>query len=277
MNLSMPGPEPMTLTVNPADFELVRKAAQDGVPVDEPLCYDGKSLFGFAALKPGDRFGILSSGRIRGEPIMATVVENSGPNKIGDWELYYTPDPVHPPTAELSPEMARGLLGLLTRPKVVVEFEAIGDFTAARLPTKARAGDAGFDLHCPSWDGVVLESGRTTQIPLGIASVIPEGWAALLLGRSGLGSKGLTPLGFAFEENGVLRMGGLIDSGYRGEWVLLLHNLGETVTIRPGDKVAQFILIEVPEAETRWADGPLPESERGTGGLGSTDAKGGGA
>ena len=75
-------------------------------------------------------------------------------------------------------------------------------------------------------------------MPTGFAVAIPEGWAGLILPRSGLALKqGLT----------VLNTPGLIDSGYRGELQVILHNTGpEDVTVERGERIAQLLVTEAP-------------------------------
>jgi dUTP pyrophosphatase len=100
------------------------------------------------------------------------------------------------------------------------------------------------------------------MIPTGVAVAIPEGHAGLVLPRSGLASKqGLT----------LANAPGLIDAGYRGEVICSVVNLDrdEAVEIRTGDRIAQLVIVAVPEVAPVWAD-QLPGSARGEGGFGST-------
>ncbi len=130
----------------------------------------------------------------------------------------------------------------------------------ASLPAYARPGDAGLDLS--SAVDATVEPGSRAMIPTGLAVAIPEGHAGLVLPRSGLASKrGLT----------LANSPGLIDAGYRGEVTCAVVNLDpvEAVTIRRGDRIAQLVVVEVPEMEPVWVD-ELPGSERGHGGFGSS-------
>ncbi len=130
----------------------------------------------------------------------------------------------------------------------------------ATLPAYAKPGDAGLDLI--SIIDLDVGPGERAMIPTGMAVAIPEGFAGLVLPRSGLASRqGLT----------LANAPGLIDSGYRGEITCAVVNLDreEPVPIRRGDRIAQLLLVPAPQVEPRWAE-ELPESERGEGGFGST-------
>jgi dUTP pyrophosphatase len=132
----------------------------------------------------------------------------------------------------------------------------------AKLPTQAHPGDAGLDL--ASMIDVEIAAGERAMVPTGVAVAIPEGHAGLVLPRSGLASRtGLT----------LVNAPGLIDAGYRGEIVCAMVNLdrSETVHVAMGDRIAQLVIVRVPEFQPVWVD-DLPGSERGTGGFGSTGA-----
>ena len=108
----------------------------------------------------------------------------------------------------------------------------------------------------PSWPSTAVTS------PLGFASALPSrGYAALLLGRSGLAARqGVAP------SNAV----GVIDSDYRGELkISLINHTDAPVVLEPGQRVGQLMIVPVATAE--WTEcGELPESDRGAGGYGST-------
>jgi dUTP diphosphatase len=130
----------------------------------------------------------------------------------------------------------------------------------AELPTAAHAGDAGLDLR--STVDVDVAPGERALVPTGLAVAIPEGHAGLVLPRSGLASKhGLT----------LANAPGLIDAGYRGEVVCAVVNLdgSDAVRIAKGDRIAQLVIVAIPEVKSTWAE-KLPPSNRGTGGFGST-------
>jgi dUTP pyrophosphatase len=127
----------------------------------------------------------------------------------------------------------------------------------ARPPKKALPGDAAFDLYTPESGSVNAFSTRT--IPIGIATEFPENFVALVKTRSSLGKKGITTLA------------GVVDSGYRGEWAIVLHNLtGSTFHYQAGDRIAQVLFLPVESPEVIEV-ASLTESVRGNGGFGSTD------
>ena len=130
----------------------------------------------------------------------------------------------------------------------------------ARLPEAAHPGDAGFDLR--STVDVDVGPGERARVPTGVAVAIPEGFAGLVLPRSGLASRhGLT----------LANAPGLIDAGYRGEVTCAVVNLdrSETVQIRRGDRIAQLVIVPIADVSPVWAE-ELPRSERGPAGFGST-------
>jgi dUTP diphosphatase len=133
---------------------------------------------------------------------------------------------------------------------------------AAELPAQAHAGDAGFDL-CSIIDVEVLP-GERAMVPTGLSVAIPDGHAGLVLPRSGLASRqGLT----------LANAPGLIDSGYRGEITCAVVNLDrdQAVKIRRGDRIAQLVVLALPQILPSWVD-ELPPSTRGDSGFGSTGA-----
>lgn len=135
----------------------------------------------------------------------------------------------------------------------------------AILPTYGSAGAAGADLYAlPEGEPVVIDPGKTVFIHTGLTMAIPEGYVGLIFARSGLASKrGLAP------ANKV----GVIDSDYRGEFMVALHNHGDIPqTVEPGDRVAQFVVVPVMTADFREVDA-LDDTERGEGGFGSTGTK----
>ena len=128
------------------------------------------------------------------------------------------------------------------------------------LPERAHPGDAGLDLR--SAVDVEVAPGARALVPTGLAIAVPEGHAGLVLPRSGLASKvGLT----------LANAPGLIDAGYRGEIVCAVVNLDRTepVRIARGDRIAQLVVVAVPQA-TPVEVAELPGSVRGSGGFGST-------
>ena len=139
-----------------------------------------------------------------------------------------------------------------------VPFERLHE--DAELPTAAHPGDAGLDLR--SIIDVEVAPGERAMVSTGVAVAIPLGHAGLVLPRSGLASNhGLT----------LANAPGLIDAGYRGEIICAVVNLDptESVRIAKGDRIAQLVIVAIPEVKPTWAE-QLPPSHRGTGGFGST-------
>lgn len=130
---------------------------------------------------------------------------------------------------------------------------------AAEKPNVATNGSAGADIAAA--EDITLAPGETKLISTGLVMAIPCGYVGLMFPRSGLSLK--TPLR---QPNSV----GVIDSDYRGEVRGMFTNTGSApVVIERGDRIAQMIVIEVPECE--WEEvTELDETERGTGGFGST-------
>ena len=130
----------------------------------------------------------------------------------------------------------------------------------AVLPARAHPGDAGLDLR--SAVDVEVAPGERALVPTGVAVAIPSGYAGLVLPRSGLASKhGLT----------MANAPGLIDTGYRGEVICAVVNLDRFTPVRisKGDRIAQLVVVAVPELAAEWVD-ELPPSSRDQGGFGST-------
>ena len=127
------------------------------------------------------------------------------------------------------------------------------------LPRFAHLGDAGADLH--SAETVTIEPGGYVLVATGVAMAIPEGFAGFVLPRSGLAIRsGVT----------VLNAPGLIDSGYRGELKVALINHGiDPFEVVEGDRIAQLVIMSV-SAPVYEAVSTLEETERGSGGFGST-------
>ena len=143
--------------------------------------------------------------------------------------------------------------------KMKVRIKKLND--NAVMPSKAHAADAGFDLYCTSKE--IDWTKRQIVCHTGLAFEIPEGYVGLIFPRSSVSNK---PLMMA---NSV----GVVDSCYRGE-VTAKFNITDTRQsafshYQEGDRIAQMIIIPYPEIEFEEADS-LSESDRGTGGYGST-------
>ena len=128
------------------------------------------------------------------------------------------------------------------------------------LPRRSYPGDAGLDL--AACEGVELGPGERAVVPTGLAVAIPEGFAGFVQPRSGLAAEhGLS----------VVNAPGLIDAGYRGEVRVVLLNTDKerAFVVEPGMRIAQLVVLPIPELEIEELD-ELPESERGERGFGSS-------
>lgn len=131
----------------------------------------------------------------------------------------------------------------------------------AQLPQRQTEGAAGYDLRACIEEPVTLHPGDAFAFPTGIAAEIPPCCAGMIFTRSGLGFK----RGVAVR-NGV----GVIDSDYRGEIHVGLHNFSqEPYTVQPGERIAQLILMPVYLPEVMEVE-ELSPTQRGEGGFGST-------
>ena len=130
------------------------------------------------------------------------------------------------------------------------------------LPSYATDGSAGLDLRACLEQPLSLAPGESTLIPSGFAMHIADpGLAAVLLPRSGLGHKQGIVLG---------NLVGLIDSDYQGQVMISCWNRGrETVTINPGDRIAQMVIVPVVQAAFEVVE-EFHASHRGAGGFGHT-------
>lgn len=131
----------------------------------------------------------------------------------------------------------------------------------ATIPTYGSAEAAGADLYACLSEPVTIQPGETAWIPTGLALEVPKGCAGLVYARSSLGVKrGLAP------ANKV----GVIDSDYRGEIKVVLLNHGKEVqTIQHGERIAQFLITPVVTPAYEEVS-ELSDTDRGTGGFGST-------
>lgn len=131
----------------------------------------------------------------------------------------------------------------------------------AILPTFGSEEAAGADLYACLDADVTIAPGQTAFIPTGLAMELPRGFAGLIYARSGLACKrGLAP------ANKV----GVVDSDYRGEFMVALHNHGtEPQTVSAGERIAQLVVTPVLIPEYIEVES-LCETSRGTGGFGST-------
>lgn len=124
-----------------------------------------------------------------------------------------------------------------------------------------RSGDAAADL--PARTTVTVPAFGQALVPTGFAVAIPEGWAGLILPRSGLALK---------QSITVLNAPGLIDSGYRGELQVILHNTGRhDFVVERGQRIAQLLIVEAPAVNYVEVDElPPGPDDRGAQGFGSS-------
>ena len=129
------------------------------------------------------------------------------------------------------------------------------------LPARATMDSAGMDLLAAVGDAVVLPPGGRALIPTGLSLALPSGYEGQVRPRSGLALKhGVT----------VLNSPGTVDADYRGEVGVILINHGEVpFTVRRGERIAQLVIAGLVDAGLEEGS-ELSESERGTGGFGST-------
>ena len=129
----------------------------------------------------------------------------------------------------------------------------------AKTPIYASEGAAGCDFY--SLNEVILESGMTAKVSTGICVEIPKGFYLRIDDRSGLAIKG------------IHKVGGIIDSDYRGEVFIVLHNTGkEPYKIEKHDRIAQGVIMPVHQVSFEEVS-ELSETARGTGGFNSTGKK----
>lgn len=125
----------------------------------------------------------------------------------------------------------------------------------AKPPTRNSEFAAGYDVHAVEPQGLYP---GLNKVKLGFRAAFPSGWAAQVWDRSSMGSAGF------------IRHAGLLDSDYRGEWMILLYNHTDKVkSIEPGDRIAQIVFTRVAQEPAEIVN-QLPESKRGSGGFGST-------
>ena len=134
----------------------------------------------------------------------------------------------------------------------------------ATVPTYGTQYSAGADLYAIADSDIIIKPRETILIHTGLSIEVPEGYAGLIYARSGLASKkGLAP------ANKV----GVVDSDYRGEVMVALHNHGEKEqTISHVERIAQLVIAPFLKAEFTVCD-ELTETVRGEGGFGSTGTK----
>ena len=139
-----------------------------------------------------------------------------------------------------------------------IKIQKIGD---AKIPNYAHNGDAGLDIYSAEND-YILKVGERKGFKTGIKMEIPKGYAALFWDKSGLAI-----------NHGIKTMGGVIDSTYRGEFIVILINLGrEDYKIEKNSKISQILIQKVEEAEFEEVEN-LGDTQRGEGGFGSSGTR----
>lgn len=144
-----------------------------------------------------------------------------------------------------------------------VPVRALEHFSGLELPAYQTPGSAGMDLRAavPQDSPITIPSGEWRLIPTGLAMALPQGYEAQIRPRSGLAAKhGVT----------CLNTPGTVDADYRGEMFVNLINHGrEDFVVQRGERIAQMIIAPVMQIQWREVD-TLDETERGSGGFGST-------
>ena len=128
------------------------------------------------------------------------------------------------------------------------------------VPHRAHPGDAGYDL--VAQENLVVGPGERALVSTGVQIALPDGYAALVVPRSGLALK---------HGVGVVNGPGVIDAGYRGEIkvIVINHDPSQSFSIRVGDRIAQLVFQRVIQPRFHMVD-TLPGSDRSEGGFGST-------
>ncbi len=127
----------------------------------------------------------------------------------------------------------------------------------ATLPTRGSSQAAGLDIN--SIEDVAIQPSQRALVRTGLAVAIPEGYYGRIAPRSGLATK-----------KGLNVLAGVIDADYRGEIGCLLHNAGdETIHLPAASKICQLIIEKIITPTAVWAD-EISETDRGSGGFGST-------
>ena len=127
----------------------------------------------------------------------------------------------------------------------------------AILPSYAHPGDAGLDMYAN--ETIIINPNQAVKVKTGISVEIPDGYVGLVWDKSGLSI-----------NHKIKTLGGVIDSGYRGESLIGLINLGqEPYTIEKGHKVAQMLIQKIERVDVEEVS-ELTDTSRGAGGFGST-------
>ena len=132
------------------------------------------------------------------------------------------------------------------------------------LPKYETEGSSGMDLTANVNKVIEIQPGKSEIIPTGLALSIPKNYEIQIRPRSGLAAK---------NQISVLNTPGTIDADYRGEIKIILVNLSnESFAITPGERIAQMVIAQHMQAELHQVE-ILTDSERSTGGFGSTGSR----
>lgn len=131
----------------------------------------------------------------------------------------------------------------------------------AKVPTRGSEDAAGWDLYAATEYDIYIEPGETVKVDTGLSMAIPKGYFGAIFARSGLATKqGLRP------ANCV----GVVDADYRGPVIVALHNDSEETQMVPaGSRIAQLVIMSYLDTDMNVVT-DLNDTERGTGGFGST-------
>lgn len=129
--------------------------------------------------------------------------------------------------------------------------------TDAHIPSFAHADDAGMDLY--ACEESTIAPGARAQVRTGLAMAVPQGYVGLVWDKSSVA-----------YTRGVKTMAGVLDAGYRGELLVVVLNIGDApYTFQKGDKIAQILIQKIEHPDIVEVEA-LDDTERGTGGFGST-------
>ena len=147
---------------------------------------------------------------------------------------------------------------------ISVQFKQLDHAKGLPLPSYETSAAAGMDIRAALGFSITLKPGERMLVPTGLQMALPEGYEAQIRPRSGLAIKhGIT----------MLNSPGTIDADYRGEVKVIAINHGtEDFTIQHGDRIAQMVISPVVQLGIQVVD-DLSDTERGTGGFGSTGVK----
>jgi dUTP pyrophosphatase len=149
----------------------------------------------------------------------------------------------------------------VTRRRVELRVKKLAHAADLPLPERASPGSSGYDLRAAVDGEIELSPGGRAAVATGLVVEVPAGWEAQIRPRSGLAARhGVT----------LANSPGTVDSDFRGEVQVLLVNLGrKPFTVRRGDRIAQLVVLPVPEVEIVEVVEVSPTA-RGAGGFGST-------